>query len=1100
MFCRTFALLSLAFGPLMAHGAALAGPERGLIGYWKLNEVSGETAKDGSGGAADCAFAGTAPTPWAGGKFGRALEFYGRHGYLQAEDPAKLNLSGAFTISFWMDPFDWSSRYSPGVVSKRKSDAEHGYVIYGDGSQPTKLTIRVSGSDGACGMISASDVDEDIWQCWVLTYDPETKRLALYKNGKVDKVVPSVRLGDMSNDADFRIGYAQPWNGSFSGRINEVKEFKRALSADEVAAEFAAHRSIIEARPELAAITPKWRVVATSYATSDCVVAGCTVQEAGAKGDGKTDDTAAFERAMNSMALAGGGAVFVPEGRYVIKGNLKVPTGVTLRGDREEPKARKVLAGTILMAYADRGHVKGRPFLGLCKNSGVMNLSIWYPEQEASAIVPYPFCIEQFGESHATVENVTLVNPYQGILIPHGSELHYVHNVQGSPLALGLDVDFVSDSGRVDNVHFGPDVWSNSGLPGAPAANGPHAAWMRANGTGLLYVRYEWIYSAFVSVTGYKIGLDVYRSPVEGETSGEVYDYRITDCRTAVRIDQANFAGTSFTNCTLEGSDYGLVTTPKFNTRLLFHSCAIKGGKEAALLDGVKDQTVLFQGCTFGGMVDRVSGDLSLLDCTINADGDHVRLGKDVGAVTIAGTVTNGPARIVNESNSPRVKITQERAPEMAAPKFPKLEDKVCKPGKSNLYVVTDPEWGAKKDGVSDDTGAIQKALIAAARNGGGIVFLPGGEYSMGGDLVIPPGVELRGVYDVPHHTSGRGSVLYVHAGRNEPTAAPFIIMKERSGLRGVTFDYPEEKIDDVVPYPFMVQGRGADIYVANICVVNAYNMLDFASYKCDRHYINYPAGVALRTGIAIGGGSVEGELIDAHLQTHYWSRSQLTPDVNAVLVKGDRNLVWEYQHEHLEGFVIGDCKDELQYQTTIFGSQIGLHFISQNGKGATGCKVLAHGTDGSQISAAFDGVGPGGVDITNSQLVSMPSSAPKESTDRMFIQCGEQLKSAVRLHNSTIFGRPVTSSATVKGGTLMLDLAAVWGYEPFRVAGGGRLVLNNVYLGRPLTTEPEIRVQDSGRMSLFGIVSPLGLRLDRESPPDAVTAKFNTQQNAPIP
>ena len=138
----------------------------------------------------------------------------------------------------------------------------------------------------------------------------------------------------------------------------------------------------------------------------------------------------------------------------------------------------------------------------------------------------------------------------------------------------------------------------------------------------------------------------------------------------------------------------------------------------------------------------------------------------------------------MNDGASPCVKITEERPPEMTAPKFPRIADKVCKPGNLDLYVVTDPIWGAKKDAVTDDTGAIQKAMDAAANKGGGIVFfVPGGEYAMRGNLVIPSGVELRGVYDVPHHTIGRGSVMYVYAGRNQPAAAPFIIQKEHSGL-----------------------------------------------------------------------------------------------------------------------------------------------------------------------------------------------------------------------------------------------------------------------------------------------------------------------------
>ena len=46
------------------------------------------------------------------------------------------------------------------------------------------------------------------------------------------------------------------------------------------------------------------------------------VQDFGAAGDGKKDNTEAFAAAMKAAAETGNGAVFVPRGRYLIKGNL----------------------------------------------------------------------------------------------------------------------------------------------------------------------------------------------------------------------------------------------------------------------------------------------------------------------------------------------------------------------------------------------------------------------------------------------------------------------------------------------------------------------------------------------------------------------------------------------------------------------------------------------------------------------------------------------------------------------------------------------------------------------------------------------------------
>ena len=53
--------------------------------------------------------------------------------------------------------------------------------------------------------------------------------------------------------------------------------------------------------------------------------------------------------------------------------------------------------------------------------------------------------------------------------------------------------------------------------------------------------------------------------------------------------------------------------------------------------------------------------------------------------------------------------------------------------------------FGAQADGMKDDTVAIQSALLAAATNGGGIVYLPQGRYALSDALVIPRRTVLRG-------------------------------------------------------------------------------------------------------------------------------------------------------------------------------------------------------------------------------------------------------------------------------------------------------------------------------------------------------------------
>lgn len=56
------------------------------------------------------------------------------------------------------------------------------------------------------------------------------------------------------------------------------------------------------------------------------------VRSFGAAGNAATDDTAAFQRALDAASHAGGGSVYAPPGRYLFRGTINIPDGVTLRG------------------------------------------------------------------------------------------------------------------------------------------------------------------------------------------------------------------------------------------------------------------------------------------------------------------------------------------------------------------------------------------------------------------------------------------------------------------------------------------------------------------------------------------------------------------------------------------------------------------------------------------------------------------------------------------------------------------------------------------------------------------------------------------------
>ncbi len=125
------------------------------------------------------------------------------------------------------------------------------------------------------------------------------------------------------------------------------------------------------------------------------------VRDFGAAGDGKTDDTAAFQKALDAVAAKGGGTVLAPRGNYFFAGHLSVPNAVTLKGIWESVPAHNGLRdrgmpkptddGTTFLVTEGAGKEDGPPFITLHTNSTLKGVVLYYPEQNANdEPKPYP--------------------------------------------------------------------------------------------------------------------------------------------------------------------------------------------------------------------------------------------------------------------------------------------------------------------------------------------------------------------------------------------------------------------------------------------------------------------------------------------------------------------------------------------------------------------------------------------------------------------------------------------------------------------------------------------------------------------------------------
>jgi hypothetical protein len=99
---------------------------------------------------------------------------------------------------------------------------------------------------------------------------------------------------------------------------------------------------------------------------------------------------------------------------------------------------------------------------------------------------------------------------------------------------------------------------------------------------------------------------------------------------------------------------------------------------------------------------------------------------------------------------------------------------------------VTDPRFGAKCDGVTDDAAAIRAAAAYASSKGGGVVFIPAGTTLVASSIVVPANVTIRGdsmyatTVTVPANATGFNGY--------NPNAV-FILNNNNCGIRDLGMD-----------------------------------------------------------------------------------------------------------------------------------------------------------------------------------------------------------------------------------------------------------------------------------------------------------------------
>jgi len=569
------------------------------------------------------------------------------------------------------------------------------------------------------------------------------------------------------------------------------------------------------------------QIVDTVYATDEIVIADVVAEPLRYDVDptGQLDSTAGIRQALQDVYAAGGGTVFLPSGQYRVTGNVTIPPFTALRGDYQDPDRPGFDGnyGTVLLADVASRDTNFPSLLTVGGSAAAIGLTIYYPEQDAASIKPYPYTFEipSFAGAYGhgdhmapTIKDVTLINAYRGIaasitvkgdLISAANEMLHLENIKGTVLYRGAELYNSSEYGVVRQLSFGNRYWAEASAAWNPPARTVLDAFTLQHGIGLQMGDLEWVQFTDISLSDYKLGVRLFdglRRHIAGQPEiyfiGQFHRLQVRNAVTGVRIDNMypEF-GITIADSSIEGSLY-----------------AIRN-------------------------VDPTSSVVKLIGTELLGDVGGSRILQTGGASEYAALKAAGAL------------------PDTSAPVLPT-------PPRRLYDAVKD--YGADRTGSTDSAQAIQDALDAAGLAGGGVVYLPAGLYKVEEALQVPAHTELRGSAASAQRDQiglSRGTILLADYGyatdeTSAKTADALITLSgEAAGVRGLRLFYPGNEPNTVTgavrPHAYAIRGLADDTYVTHVSLAGATFGIEFkgtAASPLDSPVVKGVSGTYYRVGI----------------------------------------------------------------------------------------------------------------------------------------------------------------------------------------------------------------------------------------------------------
>ena len=236
--CLVVAIATMAIVKLFAVGTLAAAPEANsadkfLLGDWRFDDARGDVAADSSGHGNDGEIHGA---EWVKGKFGTALHFAGHDTYVSVPGIASLDGSNELTAEAWVY-WEKGGRYPNILTSGNWCPGGFMFFVADNGcsfrlGKPGKAPMQ--GKDWAETGATFLEFKTGQWYHLAATF--KRPHVQTYVNGKA---VGSAHWDHaIGFSGDLQIGTWGNPQTCHSGLIDEVKLFSRALTPEEVLADY----------------------------------------------------------------------------------------------------------------------------------------------------------------------------------------------------------------------------------------------------------------------------------------------------------------------------------------------------------------------------------------------------------------------------------------------------------------------------------------------------------------------------------------------------------------------------------------------------------------------------------------------------------------------------------------------------------------------------------------------------------------------------------------------------------------------------------------------------------------------------------------------